>query len=199
MRRRDFVAGLAAVAAWQETAVGQGLEPVRSIGVLTPQSGDDAELRRWLSSFSDGLRQLGWVEGRNVHIEYRAAAGDLALLETEAAELVGSKPDVILAHSTPAARALRQAADTIPTVFVNVADPLGGGFVESFANPGGNFTGFTNFDASIGGKWVELLKEIAPSVERIACSSAQRLPRAEQPEGFICGRSRRPRMRMASS
>jgi|tagenome__1003787_1003787.scaffolds.fasta_scaffold20789160_2 putative ABC transport system substrate-binding protein len=170
MRRREVLAGLASgtAAAWSPVVgAQQAAERPRRIGVLTPQSGDDTELRRWLSGFTDSLRQLGWVEGRNLHIEYRAAAGDLVRLGRQAAELVGLKSDVILAHSTPATRAMRQATDMIPIVFVNVADPLGGGFVESFAHPGGNLTGFTNFDASVGGKWVELLREIAPSIERI--------------------------------
>jgi len=121
MRRREVLAGLASgtAAAWSPVVgAQQAAERPRRIGVLTPQSGDDTELRRWLSGFTDSLRQLGWVEGRNLHIEYRAAAGDLVRLGRQAAELVGLKSDVILAHSTPATRAMRQATDMIPIVFV---------------------------------------------------------------------------------
>ena len=158
------MAAIAGAAAWPRSGAGQSA-PQRRIGVLTSQSDDDAELRRWLAGFVDALRDLGWVEGRDVRLQYRAAATDLDRLSAYAAELVGLKPDVILAHTTPATGALRRASDSVPIVFVTVADPIGSGFVESFARPGANVTGFTNYDAPMGGKWLELLKEIAPRTE----------------------------------
>ena len=157
MRRREFITLFGGAAAWPVAARAQQ-PPLRRIGVLSGL----AEGRFRVMTFQQGLRELGWTEGHNVHIELRWAAGDVDRMRTYAAELVATKPDAILAISTPALVPLRQATNSIPIVFVNVGDPAGSGFVESLARPGGNITGITSFVSSIGGKWLELLKEVAP-------------------------------------
>jgi putative tryptophan/tyrosine transport system substrate-binding protein len=122
----------------------------------------------FVTAFAEALRHLGWVEGKNIRIDYRFAAGDPTLFKTYAAELVGQSPDAILASNSPAVAALRQQTRTIPIVFLLVPDPVGQGFVESFARPGANITGFSSFDAPLMGKWLQLVKEIAPGVTRVA-------------------------------
>ena len=141
---------------------------MRRIGVLmsTPASDPDAQLR--IAAFQKGMRALGWVEGRNVKTEYRWAPGDANLVRSHARELVRAAPDVILANSTPVAVALREQGDAVPVVFVQVTDPVGQGLVASLARPGGNRTGFTSFEFSIGSKWLEMLKVVAPHVTRVA-------------------------------
>jgi putative tryptophan/tyrosine transport system substrate-binding protein len=151
------------VAAWAQ----QG-ERMRRIGVLMPTGDDDAEGRARAAAFVDGLREVGLTEGRNVKLDYRWGGNDVERLRTLASELVALTPDVFLAGSSPPLAALRRATTTIPIVFVLVSDPVGQGFVESLARPGANITGFTNFEFSMIGKWVELLKEIAPRTKRIA-------------------------------
>jgi putative ABC transport system substrate-binding protein len=169
MRRREFMtfAGGAA-AALPMTVLAQQPERVRRVGVLMSLPENHPDIQARVPAFVQALGRLGWVEGKNIRIDYRFAASDPTLFETYAAELVGLAPDVILATSSSAIAALRQQTRTIPIVFSPVADPVGQGFVQSLARPGGNLTGFTNYDAELMGKWVQLLKEVAPSVTRVA-------------------------------
>jgi putative ABC transport system substrate-binding protein len=168
MQRREFIAVLGGVATWPVAAWAQQGERMRRIGVLMPTGDDDAEGRARAAAFVDGLREVGLTEGRNVKLDYRWGGTDVERLRTLASELVALTPDVFLAGSSPPLAALRRATTTIPIVFVLVSDPVGQGFVESLARPGANITGFTNFEFSMIGKWVELLKEIAPRTKRIA-------------------------------
>jgi putative ABC transport system substrate-binding protein len=164
--RRKFIAALGGTAfAWPLAARAQQPKRVRRIGVLMSRAADDPEGRAQLGAFVQGLQEAGWADGRNVEIAARWAAGDAGQYRKYAAELVALEPDVLLAVSTPAVTALQQASRTVPIVFVGVSNPIGSGFVESFSRPGGNITGFTNLEATIGGKWLGLLKEIAPSIK----------------------------------
>jgi len=167
MRRRDFVTliGGGAAAAWPLLARGQQGERVRRIGVLMHVEVDDREGQRRFSAFRQGLQQSGWIDGTNLHIDTRWGA-NAPDRRRYAAELVALTPDVILASTTLAMVALQQTTSTVPIVFANVTDPVGAGFVESLAQPGGNVTGFTTFEFSTSAKWLELLKEIAPHVTR---------------------------------
>jgi len=172
MKRREFITllGAAAVAPsflWTLVARAQQ-ERTRRIGVLlgTTQTGPEP-----VPAFVQELRRLGWTEGRDVRIEYRAVASDIERFRTYAAELVGLMPDVILVQSNPGLAALQQVTRTIPIVFVQVADPVGSRFIESLARPGGNTTGFTNFESSMGSKWLELLKEVSPRTTRVPRSA----------------------------
>ena len=167
MRRREFIATLGA-AALPLTGYAQQPEGVRRVGLLNAFPENDPVNRASVMAFAGALERLGWVEGRNIRIDYRFAAGDPALFKTYAAELVGLSPDAILASNTPAVAAVRQQTRAIPIVFVRVSDPVGQGFVESLARPGGNITGFSVYDAQLMGKWVQLLKEVAPCVTRVA-------------------------------
>src|SRR6476661_8461369 len=165
MRRREFITLVGgATLTWPVAARAQQPERMRRIGVLMPFPKDNAEGRARIAAFLQELRQLGWIDGRNVKIEYRFDAGDLRKAATE---LLTLSPEVILASATPATAALQQATRTVPIVFAQVADPISAGFVASLAKPGGNITGFTNFDYTMGAKWLELLKEIAPNVTRV--------------------------------
>jgi putative tryptophan/tyrosine transport system substrate-binding protein len=169
MRRREFIILFGgAAASWPLPARGLQSKQVRRIGVLMTRAADDPEGRVVLEAFVQGLQEAGWVVGRNVEIDTRWAAGDAVLFRKYAAELIALEPDVLLAPSTPAVTALHQASRTVPIVFVGISDPIASGFVESFSRPGGNITGFTNFEAAVGGKWLGLLKEIAPSIKRVA-------------------------------
>jgi ABC-type uncharacterized transport system substrate-binding protein len=141
---------------------------MRRIGVLMNLAADDLEGQARLTAFAQGLQQLGWTDGRNVRIDYRWAAGDAAAFPRYAGELLALAPDVILASATPSVQALQNATRTVPIVFALVADPVGAGIVESLARPGGNITGFTPNEYGISAKWLELLKEIAPRVTRVA-------------------------------
>ena len=143
-------------------------ERIRRIGVLMALAADDPESSRRLTAFAQGLQELGWTEGRNVRVDVRWGAGDADRIRKQAAELVALAPDVVLAVGTTTLGPLQQATRTVPIVFALTNDPVGGGFVESLARPGGNATGFTVFDYSIGGKWLELFKEIAPRATRAA-------------------------------
>jgi len=166
MRRRDFIKAVAGSSvAWSLAARAQQPERVRRIGVLIPTA-DDLEARTRLTTFQQALQGLGWTDGRNVHIDSRFSAGNAADTRKFAAELAALAPDVILAVGSPGLPPLLQATQTVPIVFVVVPDPVGAGYVESLARPGGNATGFTVFEYAIGGKWLELLKEIAPRVTR---------------------------------
>jgi putative tryptophan/tyrosine transport system substrate-binding protein len=169
MRRRDFVRAIAgAAAAWPLAAYAQQSSPMRRIGVLMGLAADDPEGQARLAAFAQGLQQAGWTVGQNIRVDYRFGAGNVELMRKHAADFVALRPEVILAHSSAAVAPLLQQSRTIPIVFTLVADPVGAGYVASLAHPGGNVTGFTNFEYAIGGKWLELLKEIAPNVTRVA-------------------------------
>src|SRR5262245_52784985 len=169
IRRRQFITLLGGAAAWPLAAGAQQADRVRRIGVLMgfPESDPEAQLR--VAAFRDGLKKLGWTEGRNIRIDTRWAALDAEGMQRFAKELVALQPDAILAHTTPATRAVQRETRAIPIVFIQVADPVGSGFVTSFSRPSGNITGFTTVEPTMGGKWLEVLKEIAPHVARVAC------------------------------
>ena len=166
MNRREVIAGLGSAAAWPLAARAQQSDRVRRIGVLMPFAESDPDAMAQLSGFTQGLAQLGWIDGRNVRMDRRWAAGSIDQTRMFAKELVDLQPDVILAHSTPATGALQRETRMIPIVFAVVSDPVGVGFAVSLSRPGGNLTGFIHMEASMGGKWLELLTEIAPGVKR---------------------------------
>src|SRR5215813_1523352 len=169
MKRREFIGLFSSTAvAWPLAARAQQAERVRRIGVLVAAREDDATGQRRVDLLRQGLREFGWTEGRNIKVDYRWVGGDAARAKNNAAELVSQKPDVIIANSTLSLAAVRNETSTIPIVFVVVGDPIGQGFVSSFAHPGGNITGFTSFEFATGAKWLELIKEIAPELGRIA-------------------------------
>jgi putative ABC transport system substrate-binding protein len=168
LRRRDFITALGgATVAWPFAARAQQLQRVRRIVFLHGLAENDPETRARVAAFREGLETLGWTENRNVQIEHRFSGGDIAQIQAHTAELVGSRPDVIAASGTPVIAALKQATLTIPIIFSVVNDPAGQGFVASLARPGGNITGFSYVDFPMIGKWLEMLKEIAPGVGRI--------------------------------
>ncbi len=156
------------MAAWPLAARAQLPERIRRIGMLMNLAADDPESQRRMTAFVQGLQQLGWTDGRNVRIDVRWGVGDADRYRRYAAELIGLEPDVILVATTNAAGVLRRATRTVPIVFVQVVDPVGPGYVESLARPGGNLTGFMQYEYGLSGKWLELLKEIAPGVTRVA-------------------------------
>lgn len=168
--RRSLIGGLTAsvVAGTICGAHAQQPERIRHVGVLMPFAANDSRTQHLLTAFTAALRRFGWVEGRNLRIDQRSAAGDWRLFESFAAELVGFAPDAILAGTAPAVEALKRQTSTIPIVFVLVVDPVGLGIVQSLARPGGNVTGFSSYDAPMIGKWLQLLKEAAPGVTRVA-------------------------------
>ena len=168
MRRREFITLLGGAACWPLVARAQQPDGIRRIGVLMGISDSDPEAKPRAEALQTGLRELGWTEGRNIHLDYRWTAGDPDQAQQFAKEIVALKPTVIVVHSTPAVKALRQLTSTTPTVFVLIADPIGSGFVTSLAHLGGNLTGFMNVDAPMAGKWLGLIKEIAPNVNQIA-------------------------------
>ena len=169
LKRREFITLLGgAAAAWPLAARAQQAERMRRLAWLIAFPEKSPLAREIVAAVAQALQRLGWVEGKNIHIEYRFAAGDPALFKSYAADLVGLSPDAILASTAPAAAAVRELTRTIPTVFVLVPDPIGMGFVQSFPRPGGNMTGFISYDAPLIGKWVELLKEIAPGITGVA-------------------------------
>jgi putative ABC transport system substrate-binding protein len=172
MRRRDVITLLAGAAGapmlWSRAVRAQQPARIRRIGVLMGLAADDPESQARLAAFAQGLQQGGWTVGQNLRIDYRWGAGNADTMRKYAAELVAIAPDAILAHSSAAVAPLLQATRTIPIVFTLVADPVGAGFVNSLARPSGNVTGFTNFEYAMGGKWLELLKEIAPRLTRAA-------------------------------
>src|SRR5262249_7177089 len=141
---------------------------MRRIGVLAPGSNRDTDQQSRLKVFQDTLQEMGWTNGRNVRIEIRLAGGNTERFQTYGAELVAAKPDMLLADSSPSTAALQHETRNVPAVFARVTDPVGQGFVASMARPGGNITGFTNFEPEIGGKWLELLKEAVPRIRRVA-------------------------------
>jgi ABC-type uncharacterized transport system substrate-binding protein len=165
MKWREFIAGLGGAAAWPAVARAQQPERVRRIGVLMVGLTPDPELQARVTAFRQSLQQLGWNEGRNVRFDIHSYSGQAADTRKAAAELVALAPDVILTIGSHSVGPLLQATRTVPIVFVSVPDPVGGGFVDNLSRPGGNATGFSASDYAIGGKWLELLKEIAPSVK----------------------------------
>lgn len=166
MKRRDFMMALAGAAAGFPPRANAARE-LRRIGVLMGVDSTDASAQARVAAFRAGLAQLGWTEGRDLRIDVRWAGGDARRMGAEAAALVAQAPDAILASSTPATAALRDATRTIPIVFVTYGDPVARGFVASMGRPGGNITGFTNFEETLGGKWLEVLHDIAPRVRRV--------------------------------
>ncbi|MFL5216026.1 MAG: ABC transporter substrate-binding protein [Microvirga sp.] len=167
MRRREFVGLVSSAVVWPLAARGQPSDRVRRIGVLVGLAENDPEMKRRLAGLREGLEKLGWSEGRNVRIDYRFAPSG-SQVQVLARELVALEPDVILAQSTPATAALKRETSTIPIVFASVADPIGSGFVTSLSRPGGNLTGLLQYEEGITGKWLALLKEIAPNITRAA-------------------------------
>ena len=168
MNRREIIAALGASAVSPLSALAQQGGQMRSVGVLMSFVPDDPPGVADVVAFRQRLTELGWIEGQNIRIEFRWPGSDVERAEVLAKELVALKPDVLLARSTPTTAALRRETDTIPIVFVNIAEPIESGFVQTLARPGGNITGFTNFESSIGGKWLQLLKEADPRIVRIA-------------------------------
>jgi putative ABC transport system substrate-binding protein len=168
IKRRDFIALLGGAATWPLPARGQQPERMRRIGVLMNLAVGDPEGETRRAAFLQALQQLGWSDGRNVRIDYRWAAGDAGHFQRYAQELLALAPDVIFAAATPSVQALQQATRTVPIVFAIVADPVGAGFVDSLARPGGNVTGFTPGEYGMSGKWLELLKEVVPGMTRVA-------------------------------
>jgi len=167
MTRRQFIALIGgAAAAWPLAARAQ--ERVRRLAALMQYTEDNAQGQRWVAALRDELQKLGWIEGRNLHTDYRWGGTDMNLLQRLAKEIVAAKPDVIFSSSSSPTRILKQETSTIPVLFGNIVDPVGQGFVASMARPGGNVTGFVNLEPSVTGKYLELLKEIAPRVSRTA-------------------------------
>ena len=168
MNRRAFIAAMGGAAAWPMIARAQQSDRVRRIGMLMNRAADDPEGQAGVAAFQQGLQQLDWSDGHNIRIDIRWGAGDAQRFRRYAAELVALAPDVILAAASGAAAALQEATLTVPIVLVNVTDPVGAGYVATLARPGGNTTGFAFVEYSMGGKWLELLKQIAPGVTRAA-------------------------------
>jgi len=169
MRRRDFIQALVGtVGALPLAARAQRPEPVRRLAILMPESESDEESQRRKQALERSLTSLGWTIGRNLQIDYRWANGNFEYARSAAIELIALRPDIVLAVATPSARAVRQVNDSIPVVFVGVAEPVAQGFVASLSHPGGNFTGFTNMEVTFGEKWLELLNEMAPRLKRVA-------------------------------
>jgi len=185
MRRRKFIKLLGgAVTAWPLAARAQQGERMRRIGMLLNATADDTEFRAWVGAFRQALQELGWTDGRNIRIDYRWGAGD-ADKRKYAAELVALAPDVIVAPGASTVGPLLQATRTVPIVFPITADPVASGFVDSLARPGGNATGFMLFEYSISGKWLELLKQIAPGVTRVAVLGDPSTPTGPAQFGII--------------
>jgi putative ABC transport system substrate-binding protein len=168
LRRRDFIVLFGGAVAWPAMAGAQQTERMRLIGVLLPATAGDAGMQARIAAFHQGLALLGWSIGRNVRIDTRWTTTDAAEIRRHAAELAALAPDVILAHAATTVGPLLQATRTVPVVFPAVVDPVGAGFVDSLARPGGNATGFMNYEYSLSGKWLELLKQIAPGLTRVA-------------------------------
>ena len=166
MRRREFITLVGAAAMWPFTARAQ--EQMRRIGMLMGAAEGDDEGERWVQAFVQGMQALGWQRDTNVQIDVRWGANNLDRMATFAKELVAFQPDLIQVTTTPATAAILRETRTIPVVFAIVSDPVGSGFVQSLSHPGGNVTGFINVEASLGGKWVQTLKEIAPQISRVA-------------------------------
>jgi ABC-type uncharacterized transport system substrate-binding protein len=167
LRRREFITLLGGAAAWPLAAGAQQAERMRRVGVLISSTEDDPQVRRQTAAFQQGLLELGWMEGRNVRIDFRFFGDDPSRIKTYAAELVALKPDALLASGPTSVVALQQEASTIPIIFAQVNDPVGAGLAETLARPGGNVTGFTPSEFSIGGKMLEVLRDLASDVNRL--------------------------------
>jgi putative ABC transport system substrate-binding protein len=165
--RRDFIVALGGAAAWTVTARAQQADRIRRVGAIMSFTEQDPEAQARVTAFREGLQQLGWIEGRNIRIDYRGTP-DEQLIPRFAQELVASQPELIVASGTPVTASVTQYTQTIPIIFVQVADPVGSGFAKSLPRPGGNITGFISSEPTLAGKWLELLKEIAPNVARVA-------------------------------
>jgi putative tryptophan/tyrosine transport system substrate-binding protein len=185
MQRRQFIALLGGAATWPLAARAQQGERMRRIGVLLPASADDARFQTFVGAFLQELQSLGWSIGRNVRIDTRWATANAAAIRRQAAELVALTPDVILAHGASTLGPLLEATRTVPIVFPVTADPVGAGFVDSLARPGGNATGFMAIEYSMGGKWLELLRQIAPGVMRVAVFRDASIPSGNALFGVI--------------
>jgi putative tryptophan/tyrosine transport system substrate-binding protein len=169
MRRREFITLLwGATAAWPLEVSAQQSERVGRIGILSSFPEGDQQQQIWDAAFRQKLHELGWIDGRNIRLDYRWGAGDVERIQLFAKELVALNPDVLVAITTPSTAALQKETRTIPIVFAVVSDPVGSGFVDSLANPGGNITGFINIEGSLGGKWLELMRDMAPRIARVA-------------------------------
>jgi putative tryptophan/tyrosine transport system substrate-binding protein len=168
MRRREFIAGLGSAAAWPLAARAQQGDRVRRIGVLMPGDENDPVRKTYVSAFTQALADLGWTYGRNFRMDVRWAGDDTNRIRARAQELIGLQPDIIVTNTTATTIALQREMPTIPIVFANVGEPVASGIVARLDRPGGNITGFANYEASLGGKWLELLLEIAPGLNRVA-------------------------------
>jgi ABC-type uncharacterized transport system substrate-binding protein len=168
IRRREFITLIGGAAAWPLTARAQQGQRMRRIGVLIGSAADDPQAPPRIAALAQGLQELGWTADRNLRIDYRFGGGNVDELRRHAAELTTLAPDVVMANGSAAVTAVQGAARHMPIVFTSVIDPVGAGFVETLAHPGGNITGFLLYEYSMSGKWLELLKEIAPSVRRVA-------------------------------
>jgi putative ABC transport system substrate-binding protein len=168
MRRREFIAGLGSTAAWPVAARAQQGERMRRIGVLMGLNVTDPEGKPRLSAFTQALADLGWTDGRNLRMDVRWGSGDINQIRTFAQELVGLQPDIVVTNATPPTIAVQSETRTIPIVFANVGDPVASGIVARLDRPSGNITGFALYEGSLGGKWLELLSEIAPGLKRVA-------------------------------
>jgi putative tryptophan/tyrosine transport system substrate-binding protein len=169
MRRREFITLLGSAAVgWPLAASAQQSGPMRRIGVLMGTAESDPQIQAELAVFTKALQELGWMDGRNIRIDYRFAAADVDRMQTFARELISQRPDLIVGSTTQVVAALQRETRTIPIVFVVVSDPVGSGFVASLPRPGGNITGFINIESSLSGKWIEMLKDIVPRVARAA-------------------------------
>ena len=168
MRRREFITLLGGTAGWPLAAHAQPADQVRRIGVMISLAENDPEAQANAAALRDGLAKLGWTEGRNIRIDYRWGVGDPARARAAVKELLALSPDVIMPATTQMLAAVKEATGSVPVVFVNISDPVGTGFVDSLARPGGNVTGFTNFEYAMGEKWLQTLKDIAPGVTRTA-------------------------------
>jgi len=186
MRRREFIAGFGSAAVWPVVTRAQEGDPVRRIGVLVPYDENDPVAKARVSAFTQALADLGRTDGRNLRMDFRWAGGDINRIRALAQELVGLKPDIIVAGGTLAIAALQRETPTIPIVMTNVADAVGSGFVAALNRPGGNTTGFAVLEPSLGGKWLELLSEIAPGLKRVAI-----MFNPDAPRRFICPHLRR--------
>lgn len=168
MRRREFISLISGAATfWPLAARAQRPDRVRRLGVLMAVAESDADVQKGIAILRQTLQELGWSEGHNLRIDYRWSGGDAEVIQSLAKELLDLQPDVLIGHSTPSAKALLKQTGVIPIVFLTVTDPLGQGLVRSLSNPGGNITGFSVFEFSLGSKWLELLKQIAPGVRRV--------------------------------
>ena len=168
MKRREFIPILGGAVAWPLAVRAQQQVRMRRVGVLVGWEENNPQQKHLLSMLTQWLQELGWTEGSNIRLDVRGAAGNVDRMQVFAKELVGLEPDVILASTTPATAALHRETRTVPIVFLYVSDPVGAGFIANLSRPGANITGINNLEATMGGKWLELLKEIAPSVKRVS-------------------------------